>query len=99
MMSHGRVITSLNQSARAVGRGSPLHAWLASVNYNIVLATRMHAIDTRPAACITTYHCGSTAKSITLTVMRLRMIIVNATKMHVPKFQEGILHGCCATKA
>ena len=27
------------------------------------------------------------------------MLIVEATKMHVPKFREGILNGCCVTKA
>ena len=33
MMSHQRVIVGLSQSAPAVGWGSPLHAWLASVNW------------------------------------------------------------------
>ena len=33
MVSHQRVIVGLNQSAPAVGWGSPLHAWLASVNW------------------------------------------------------------------
>ena len=33
MMSHQRVIVGLSQSAPAVGWGSPLNAWLASVNW------------------------------------------------------------------
>ena len=33
MMSHWRVIVGLSQSAPAVGWGSQLHAWLASVNW------------------------------------------------------------------
>ena len=33
MVSHQRVIVGLNQSAPAVGWGSPIHAWLASVNW------------------------------------------------------------------
>ena len=33
MVSHYRVIVGLSQSAPAVGWGSPLHAWLASVNW------------------------------------------------------------------
>ena len=33
MVSHQRVIVGLSQSAPAVGWGSPLHAWLASVNW------------------------------------------------------------------
>ena len=33
MVSHDRVIVGLSQSAPAVGWGSPLHAWLASVNW------------------------------------------------------------------
>ena len=33
MVSHWRVIVDLSQSAPAVGWGSPLHAWLASVNW------------------------------------------------------------------
>ena len=33
MVSHYRVIIDLSQSAPAVGWGSPLHAWLASVNW------------------------------------------------------------------
>ena len=33
MVSHQRVIVGLNQSAPAVSWGSPLHAWLASVNW------------------------------------------------------------------
>ena len=33
MMSHQRVIVGLSQSAPAMGWGSPLHAWLASVNW------------------------------------------------------------------
>ena len=32
MVSHQRVIVNFSQSALAVGWGSPLHAWLASVN-------------------------------------------------------------------
>ena len=33
MVSHKRVIVALNQSEPAVGWGSPLHAWQASVNW------------------------------------------------------------------
>ena len=33
MVSHWRVIVGLSQSASTVGWGSPLHAWLASVNW------------------------------------------------------------------
>ena len=33
MVNHRRVIVGLSQSAPAVGWGSPLHAWLASVNW------------------------------------------------------------------
>ena len=33
MMSHKRVIVGLGQSAPVVGWGSPLHAWLATVNW------------------------------------------------------------------
>ena len=33
MVSHYHVIVGLSQSAPAVGWGSPLHAWLASVNW------------------------------------------------------------------
>ena len=33
MVSHYRVIIDLSQSAPAMGWGSPLHAWLASVNW------------------------------------------------------------------
>ena len=32
MVSHSRVIIGLGQSAHAEGWGSPLYAWLASVN-------------------------------------------------------------------
>ena len=33
MVSYSRVIVGLSQSAPAVGWGSPLHTWLASVNW------------------------------------------------------------------
>ena len=33
MVSHQRVIVDLSQSEPALGWGSPLHAWLASVNW------------------------------------------------------------------
>ena len=33
MVSHDRVIFDLSQSALAMGWGSPIHAWLASVNW------------------------------------------------------------------
>ena len=33
MVSDQRVTVGLSQSAPAVGRGNPLHAWLASVNW------------------------------------------------------------------
>ena len=43
-----------------------------------------------PVACIITSYCGSTTKTITLTTVWWKILIVHATKMHVFKFQLGI---------
>ena len=101
MVSHSRVIVGLSQSAPAVGWGSPFHAWLASVNW-IGCAGYLNwieAIAMGPVARITTYYCGRKAKTITLTIVWWKILIVHATKMHVSKFQLGIPNGCCVTKA
>ena len=67
--------------------GSPLHACLASVNQLVVLAAEMDVAAMGPVACIIKSYCGSTAKTITLTTVWRKILRVDATEMHVSKFQ------------
>ena len=60
----------------------------------VVLAARIDIIAMGPVACTTRFYCNSTAKTIALTTVWWKILIVDAKKMHVSQFQYGILNGC-----
>ena len=97
MVSYWRIIVGLSQVALAVGWGSPLHAWLASLNR--IGCARCPNRRYRYGGLGVYYHCGSTAKLLHLQQCGENILIVNATKIHLSKFQYGISNGCNVTKA
>ena len=99
MLSHLRVIVGLSQSAPAVGWGSPLHAWLALVNWI-------------GSACYLNrgYHYGARGMHYHILLRQYNQnyytynsVVKNTYspchKMYVSKFQLGIPNDCCVTKA
>ena len=89
------IVELLDQKAPAMDWGSPLQAWLAVVS---IIVTRIHTMVLRPISCTTTFYCHNMAKTITLTTMWSKTLIVNATEMHVLKFWEGLTNICCVSK-
>ena len=45
------------------------------------------SFDPKPVVCTTTSYGGNTAKTITLTTVWWKILIVDATKIHLSKFQ------------
>ena len=66
--------------------GSPLHTWLAMVNWWFMQAVVPRASTIRPAACIFPVYCISISKTVTLTEIWSESLIVYTAKVHMCHF-------------
>ena len=94
-------LSDIRGSIVSRGLGSPLHAWLATINLIIWVRHRIHAILMKPDAdvCTITFLCIYTGKTISLIPLWFKLLMVDIIKMRVAKFGEKITNWCWAIKA